>query len=404
MLWLFAIATTLLALACFGAEFVCRHLGLYGLDRLPYSGLTLIPESMYTDTWMFNVRFDHFHQSSFFDSRFGPHYLYPAPLSLFYRLLRFSPHPTTAMLTVLLVTYLGLGIWFARKLLEWGLSRWAAVLFSAIAVVFSYPFLFEFNRANMEIFVWGFSALGVLAFFRNRPWLAAALIGCAAACKVYPFIFLGLLFARKQYWQVVYSVVVATVINYFSFWAIAGSIPIGQAGVKAGLAEFQKQYILRYDPAVVGLDHSLFGFLKRFWPGVPAPTELAHILTVYLVVAVTVACALYFLRVIRLPAINQLVFLTVACLVLPPTSFDYTLLQLYTPWVMIVCVVMDAWRNNASPPRGLWPAMICFIVLMSPQNEFIIHGERIDGQIKCLTLLALAYISLRLPLQSELSA
>jgi len=68
---------------------------------------------------------------------------------------------------------------------------------------------------------------------------------------------------------------------------------------------------------------------------------------------------------------------------------------------MVVLLAVDCWRKGIAPPRGLWAAMICFIVLLSPQNELIVHGERFGGQVKCLTLLALAYVALRMPLEGE---
>jgi len=397
----FAIATTALWFLCVAVEFLCRYLGPYGLNRLPYVGLTLAPADDYADAWLFNRRFYHFHTSSFFSPQYGFTFTYPAPVGFFYRLLRFFPHTTPAMLGFLLLAYSGLGIWFWRVLIERGLSSRVSALFTAVSIAFSYPLYFEFNRANMEIFVWGFAALGVLCFFRDRPWLAATLIGCAGACKGYPFILLGLPFARKQYAQVAYAVALSAAVNYFSLWALAGSIAVGKAGVTAGLANFRDTVILVYDSSRVGFDHSLFGFFKRFWPHLPGPEGLSHLVTIYVVVAGVVACVLYFFIVMKLPPLNQLLFLTAACLLLPPTSFDYTLLHLYTPWVMLVMLAIDCHHRGLAVPRGLWPVTFCFILLLSPQNEVIVHGVRVAGQIKCLVLLAVVWVALRLPLAVE---
>jgi hypothetical protein len=104
-----------------------------------------------------------------------------------------------------------------------------------------------------------------------------------------------------------------------------------------------------------------------------------------------------------MPPVNQLLFLTIACITLPPTSYDYTLLHLYTPWVMLVFIAVAAWRNDLPTPRGLWPAFLCFILLLSPQNEIIFHGERLEGQIKCLALVALAIVALRYPFPAQLA-
>lgn len=401
LLRLFAIWTTVLGLLCGVTELACRLLPRYGLNKLPYEGPTLPRADNYADVWLFNNRFRHFHTPSFFDRQWGTQYLYPAPLSFFYRALRIFPHTTPVMLGFLLLIYVALAVWLARTLVREGLGVKAAIVFVAVSLVFSYPLFFEFNRANMEIFVWGLAGLGVMAFVRNRPWLAATLIGLAAACKGFPFIYLGLLLARRQYRQMVYSLALAMAVNYFSLWALAGTIAAGKAGVLAGVNEFRVDNVLRLLPEMIGLDHSIFGMVKRFWPHLPSPPELGHVLTVYMGCAAVVACTLYFLRAWRLPVLNQVMFLTVACIVLPPVSYDYTLLHLYTPWVMLVLLIVRQSRAGREVPPGVGAAVVCFVILMSPENEFILHGERFAGQIKCLVLLALAFVALRFPMERE---
>jgi hypothetical protein len=390
----FLIGATMLSASCLLAEYLCGH--YLHLDRDPYNTLTFATAYDFMDIRMFPLRFEHFHTPSFF----GPNvdaspFLYPAPCALLYRLLYALPHPVRTFLLLLIFIDAVLAVWFARTLVLLGLKLDAAVLFATGALLTSYPLYVEFNRANIEIFVWGLSALGILAFFRNRPWLAATLIALAGACKGYPYIYLGLLFARKQYRQTIYSLLLGAFVNLFSMWAITGDLATGRRGVAEGLKIFRSVYILR--PNAVGLDHSLFAVFKRFASPLPPPEVLGHILTAYLVVAGILALFVYFVRVYSMPPLNQLIFLTVACTILPPTSYDYTLLHLYTPWVMLVFLAVAAWRDNRRTPAGLWPAFICLTVLLSPQNEIIHHGQRFEGQIKCLALLALAIVALRFP-------
>jgi hypothetical protein len=76
-------------------------------------------------------------------------------------------------------------------------------------------------------------------------------------------------------------------------------------------------------------------------------------------------------------------------------SYDYTLLHLYTPFLLMVFLAIDFWKRGVELPRSVWAAFICFMLLLAPLNEIIVHGERIAGQLKCLLLLALAFIALR---------
>ena len=138
---------------------------------------------------------------------------------------------------------------------------------------------------------------------------------------------------------------------------------------------------------------------------VPPPEQLAHTLSIYLAIATCITLAVFFLRIRKLPIINQVLFITVACITLPPLSSDYTLLHLYTPWIMVVLFAIDAWISEGITPRGLWPVTICMAILLSSQTEFILHGERLNGQIKCFTLLLLGAVAAIVPLQrSRLAA
>jgi hypothetical protein len=285
--------------------------------------------------------------------------------------------------------------------MRWGLSNAAATVFSLTAALSSYPFYFEFNRANVEFYIWIITGLGVLAFIRNKPWHAATLIGIAGACKFYPFVYLGLLIARKQYKQAAWSLAVGGLFTVFSLWALTGSIALSRAETTAGLAEFRWIYVLHKRVGEIGLDHSIFGVYKRFAPHIPPPEQLAHQLTIFLAIAAVIACIAYFARAIKLPVINQILFLTVAAITLPPVSYDYTLLHLYTPFVLMIFLAIDFWQRGVLLPKGAWAAFICFMLLLAPLNEFIVHGERISGQLKCVLLLALAAIALRYPFASD---
>jgi hypothetical protein len=391
----FLLVVVFLSAAFLASEWYCRHSAT--LNHMPYTHFTLDPSDDYADFRMFVVRFQHFHHSDFFSPQWGSPFLYPATVGTLYEPfyafhLRYVGQRFLAELALCMGL---LALWFRRALMRHGLSMPAATIFAFGAALFSYPFYFEFNRGNMEIFIWGFAALGVLAFVRNKPWQAATWIGLAGACKIYPFIYLGLLIARRQYKQAAWALVVGVGFTIFSLWALTGSIALSRTGTAAGLELFRWLYVLHKRPGEIGLDHSIFGFYKRFVPHVPPPDELAHQLSIYLAVIAVIACFIYFVRAIKLPVINQVIFLTVACLVLPPVSYDYTLLHLYTPFLLMVFLAIDFWKRGVELPRSVWAAFICFMLLLAPLNEIIVHGERIAGQLKCLLLLALAFIALR---------
>jgi hypothetical protein len=391
----FLAVTGTLWMVCIATELLCRF--ALHLPFLPYDGPTTVSNDHFADSFLFDIRFRHFHTLSFFSPKWGSAFLYPAPDAFFYAPFQIFPHPWRFFMVTLGLVCLGLAYWLMKSLQRRGVERGTAFLFAAGSLLFSYPVFFELDRGNVELYIWGLSGLGILAVFRNRPWLAATLLGLAGACKGYPYLYLGLLLALKQYRQIAYSIVLGVLANLFSLWFIADNFTVGRLGVAAGVAQFRTDYILQTRPDAMGLDHSFFGFLKRFWLSSQSADQLAHSLSLYLGIAAVVATAVYFLRVFRLPLVNQVIFLSIAAITLSPVSFDYTLLHLYSGWVLLVFVAFETWRTQREPPRGLWPAFLCYMVLMSPQNEFIFHGQRVEGQIKCLALVALAVVAMVYP-------
>jgi hypothetical protein len=131
--------------------------------------------------------------------------------------------------------------------------------------------------------------------------------------------------------------------------------------------------------------------------------QLSHLLTIYSIIAALCMFLVFFLWVRKLPVINQVICLCVATLILPPTSFDYTLLSLYLPWAMLVLLAVHRGNRNQDVP-GLVLAMVCFAILFVPETEIILHRRSIAGQLKALTLVALFFIALRYPFHFSNSA
>jgi len=390
---LFSVGLTILAWV---SILVCR---LLNLRDLPYGGYLLPRIYDYADMGILVPRFKYFHSSMFFSPNVGYPYLYPPAVAPFYKAFYLFHHPVIVFLLFLVVVLSSLAGLMVRALSRHGVPLLTAVVFSVVCVVFSYAFYFEVNRANMEIFIWLFSALGVYFFTRGHSWKASGFIGLAAAMKLFPIFYLGLLLSRRQYRQAFFGIFVAGVVSLISLWAICPDIRLSLHGILSGLHGFDLMYVQQYRPLEIGIDHSLFGFIKRVLG--PLPSErYKSILTVYMALAAIAGITLYFFRIRFLPVVNQVLCLAIACILLPPTSYDYTLLHLYTAWVLMVILCVDAYHRGAASVKGVWPAFVCFAILLSQVGEIILHGERLGGQIKALVLIALFYIALRYPFHS----
>ena len=108
---------------------------------------------------------------------------------------------------------------------------------------------------------------------------------------------------------------------------------------------------------------------------------------------------LFFVRIIKLPVVNQILCLSIASILLPPVSYDYTLLHLYAPFVLITFVALQQ-RDKPTRPH-LQVALALFAFLLSSQEEFILHGDRFAGALKAIALLALFILSVARPFALE---
>lgn len=385
-----------LSLLCAAIMYGDRYL-LHG--EYPYTS-PFIPFNGWIDFLCFNSRFHHFHRLDFFtDARpYGLTFMYPAPVALLYEgFYAIRWHSLTIFLAVTGALVILLGVLLARAMVRRGVSTAMTALFLGTVLCVSYPFWFEYMLGNMEICIFLMVAFGVLAFLRGRLALAAVLIGVAGSMKIFPLVYLALFLSRRRYREFALGLMVAAAMNVFALWMVCPSLPVAYRGIQAGLEQFRLRYMLPYLPVETGFDHSIFGFIKRVsWPfvGTVMPPRL---LTGYLLVACVGGLALYFLRIRKLPLLNQILCLCIASILLPPTSHDYTLLHLYVPWGLMVLYALDAVRARSSV-EDLRGVFVCFAILMSAESE-LIYKAGFSGQSKAITLVVLLVIALRRPFE-----
>jgi len=403
ILRLFALWTVLLGIIDVVTKFVCHHV-LHLSER--YDSLVFPRPLLGVDFRCFFPRFRDFHHPNFFatDAAHGLMFMYPAPAALVYQFFYILPRPKVWFCLACVVGILTAALQFSRVLEKVGLSRRSAYLFTAVCVIFSFPLFFNLWLGNIEIFVAFLIWPALYCFVTGRYWLAGFLIGLAGAIKFYPLAFLALLFSKKRYWEVAFSLVIYGAFTLFSMWLVSGSIATSQHGIQVGLEAVKTGYTLPFNTFDSGVDHSLFALIKSsiiaFGFTYPSLETIAKIWKVYVIVMPIVGLAIYFLRIRLLPLLNQLLCIGILAVTLTPASRDYTLLNLYVPWAMLAFLAVEAYRTGQKIP-GMKAAFICFVLIMSPLNEFILHSNVIAGQIKALVLVALLVIGLRYPFVAE---
>ncbi len=120
-----------------------------------------------------------------------------------------------------------------------------------------------------------------------------------------------------------------------------------------------------------------------------------HLTIAYVVVVALVGVTLWIFRIRHLPVANQVLALTVAAILLPPVSIEYTLLHLYLPWSMLVLIAIQG-REPESAIRG--PLLLAFAllgVMLSPLTELWLLGWGLSGELKAILLLLLFGLALQ---------
>jgi hypothetical protein len=170
-------------------------------------------------------------------------------------------------------------------------------------------------------------------------------------------------------------------------------------GIANGIHMYGISVLQTINITVIGWDHSLFTVIKRPVLRLSAGPSLIHpILNTYLLTLAVGGTALFFLRIRKLPLLNQMILLTTAAVFLPPGSYDYTLMLLYVPWAMLVFFAVET-AGQRIP--GLGAIFICFAGLLAAMCELIHHYIGFGGQIRALIFVATFALALRYPLHSE---
>ena len=394
----FIYGTMALAAMCVGAVEYCKYVMHL---TYPYDAITLLPRYIDHDYWMFTDRFHNFHSTTFFTAHAQFLFGYPAPIAVLYKLIYvLTKEATRPFVAVMALAFIAVAVLFGRALLKANVALGPVVALTAAALLLSDPIWFELNRGNMEFFVWIFVTWGIWLHFRGKGYEAAACFGIAGSMKVFPFVLVGLLIAKKQYRQMLFGFAVAAVVTVISLWILCPDILFAWRSLNSASPEFTRQYLLQRLWLEVGFDHSLFALIKMLWRQLPGQAGMYRLLYTYMVVSAVGGTVLFFTRIRYLPQVNQVICLTVAAVLLPPSSSDYTLMHLYASWAALVFLAVYAARAGKKVP-GLKAAFVCLTILFSPESEFFFRHERAEGMIKATALLALWYIAMKYPFELQ---
>lgn len=349
----------------------------------------------FTDYRTYYTRFAiYFHKPEFFKQyahRDFAYFSYPAPAAVVYWCFYHLWHYIAAFVGLAIAWSVGLAYGLFRVLERRGASPRTAAGISFIMLALAFPVDFMIERGNIELVVWIAVFIGLYLYLRGRNGAAAVLLGIAASIKLFPVIFCGILLQRRRYGAVFLALLTAAVVTFLSLWFAGPTISIAFHGFNHTVVNYQQSYSIPARASDGGMDHSFFALTKII--GRQLGLDYLSWLHPYYVIAGLISLALFFGRVLRMPVANQLLFIAVMAVGLPPNSFDYTLVYLYAPWTAMCVVAFEAHRRGVIVP-GLTALFLCFIPLLAPFSLFVRHDVRFGGQIQSMMLLVLLGLDL----------
>ena len=391
--WCLAVLATLDACAL-----IQKLRSLHGRHLRSVSDLSQTMHRGY-DLLGFADRFRSFGTPAFFDLAGRGQFNYPAPMAVVLALLfHLSPGGVIRAFNLILGVFLcvaaGLFVVSCRRR---GLRLAPACVFTAAMLLLAFPVQLLWFMGNTELFVWVLVSAGLWAWFTGKPWLAALCLGLAGSLKYFPLAFLGMFPIKRQWHHILAGLLVCAASIVASLAIMGPGIAFAAAGLRRSAGVVSRDYVQSFRPLDSGYDHSIFAFIKVILVRTGHLGLLPHLLTPYLLLAATVALALYFLRIQHLPAPSRLLALTIIAITIMPISQEYTLVHLFAPMAVLLLQASNTASNIASnthrTTRWLFP---CFGFLLTAL-DFGGPGISLQygGQAKCLVLLTMMVLSLQ---------
>jgi hypothetical protein len=373
-------------------------IGKYALHLPPRKWYPFFPwEDRFTDFTLNIKGFSQFGKSEFFDPAIMP-FAYPAPLIIVFE--GFFIVGSYSLPTYLAFCFLSFSIaatLFGCAIRRRGLGLPQTLLLTGSAVLLSYPFWFTIDRANIEVVDWLLVAAAIAAYWNKRWYLSATFIGLAVSCKIFPVVFLGLLLSARKYRATAWGLLVSVAAVLTSTWLVGPTFEIAWQGIARTMAFLKLHYMLEVDVLGAEFQHSLFGLIK-LWNIPSLKDEHAvylKLLNRYIIVCAIGGPTLFFWKIWRLPRANQILALTVASVLLPPWSADYTLIHLYIPWAVLALISVKIPEGKRVP--GLVFSFVCLAYLMAPETYLQPWGIPMAGPSKAVVLLLLLIASVSYP-------
>jgi hypothetical protein len=230
-----------------------------------------------------------------------------------------------------------------------------------------YPFLFSLERGNIDALamVLAVAAYLVLAARPEQMWWQVVLLSLAIHIKAYPALLLLPLFIvhRRR------MILPMALVNVALLLCLG---PANAAGFVLSLLRF-------YEPIVISGNHSAYSFTGFLSQGMAATKGTELLLLAALTAAplilwgIGLRAATHYRTASRVAAAG-LVLTTPVMAVLPGISYDYQLVILYAPILLLLAMIVESMRRRHDPVDYVQLLLLVLAVGMIGRSYLIMHG------------------------------
>jgi hypothetical protein len=385
----------------------------YFLHRVyPFNTPLFYPPDRYSDWTNFTLRVSHYGEGDMLSRKdLGLPYPYPLPslyiylifVRLFHNSLRAYKIATISIFLV------GASILSAKvRCITHHILPQVAIW---LTLFLGFPSLTLYDRGNIEVFIWLFIVLGMLAYICEWKYVSVLCFALAASMKIYPGIFLLLFIPRRQYKALIVGLVAMAALSVSSMLAAGPSIRFTLKQMSISAKVLKDVQIAALDEDSLRFDHSILAEAKQAYYAYlhlshrvnrSHPPTFKKLVRVYSFVAPVGFIALYILFLRSMPLLNQFMALTLCAVLLPYVSYEYTLVHVYLMFgVFLIFLLTDVSSDKVSISRKKAMLMMsCFAIVFAPIS--ILELTHVSGQIKGVILLILLGVILDTPMPSTL--
>ncbi|MDP1573504.1 MAG: glycosyltransferase family 87 protein [Coxiellaceae bacterium] len=309
---------------------------------------------------------------------------FPLTFWVFYPFTLLSPHISFILFNLIFVTYVYFLMFYFTKNMMAGLSFLEYHLRLIVLIFFSFPFLYAFDRGNIEILVFIFLSCSLFLININKCKLSVLFLVLASGMKLYPAIFAILYLKKKKYLSFFLFVFLLILFLFMSSLSLHGGFYENLKALSGTTSDISKYSFMM---GGIRQSASIMSVIKAFYVAanptltyIQFQSFLAHFSKIYFLLSILfLTLTLFFiLKEKNLSFWKEVTLLSLLIILLPPVSFDYKFIHFFFP----LALFLQSKRAGGQNFNKLY--LFYFAILFIPKNYYLFSLGYIPDAIQGL--------------------